>query len=104
MFAASTDNGVVKLYDARQYDAGPFDSFAVASAPGPPLESLRFSVDGKLLIAAGGGFVFVLDAYSGSVRGARAREARERARRANARMGALGRTFRCLERMCASRL
>lgn len=52
VLAASTDSGVVKLYDSRKYDQGPFDTFAVGPPPGPPIASLRFSLDGKQLLGA----------------------------------------------------
>ena len=45
---------------------GPFDTFALQPAPGPPLSGLRFSLDGKMLLAVGGGAVRVLDAYKGT--------------------------------------
>lgn len=52
VLAASTDAGVVKLYDSRNYDQGPFDTFTVGAPPGPLLASLRFSLDGKQLLGA----------------------------------------------------
>lgn len=30
VFAVATESGVVKLYDVRSYDKGPFDAFTVS--------------------------------------------------------------------------
>lgn len=33
VFAVATESGVIKLYDVRSYDKGPFDSFQVGFFP-----------------------------------------------------------------------
>lgn len=83
VFAVATDPGLVRLFDAKAHDAGPFDtvSFAPAlagaglgpgalglgpGAPPPCATSLSFSLDGKLLLVVAAGAAVVLDAYSGA--------------------------------------
>ena len=69
IFAVVTADGVVKLFDSREYAAGPFDLIAFAAAqpgaPAPQATSISFSFDGKLLLVAAGGLLYVLDAYNG---------------------------------------
>ena len=69
VFAVGSDAGVVKLYDASEYARGPFDSFAVPElrASPVPFSHLRFSADGKRLLAVAEGRIFVLDAFEGKV-------------------------------------
>lgn len=58
---------VVKLYDIRSYDAGPFATFAI---PGPLSEwqCMKFSPDGKYIaLSPADDKVFLLDAFEGGV-------------------------------------
>lgn len=70
VFAVATDSGVVKLYDVRSYDKGPFATFAVPSLANTAacFASVGFSSDGALLQAATGSSLFVLDAFEGTVK------------------------------------
>ncbi len=51
VFAVACDSGIIKLYDASQYAAGPFDTFVVEELRNLPLNftHLRFSFDGEHL-------------------------------------------------------
>ncbi|CAG9463495.1 unnamed protein product [Pedinophyceae sp. YPF-701] len=68
IFAVATASGLVKMYDMRKYQHGEFERFHIADADGaePTIASLRFSLDGKRMLAVGGGAVYVLDAFDGS--------------------------------------
>ncbi len=66
VFGVVTSDGVLKMFDARGYEQGPFDTIAFAPGPAAPhASSLRFSLDGKQLLLNVGGFIHVLDAYNG---------------------------------------
>jgi COMPASS component SWD2 len=69
VFAVGSDAGVIKLYDASEYSRGPFDSFVVPElrASPVPFSHLRFSADGKKLLAVAEGRIYVLDAFDGKV-------------------------------------
>ncbi|KAG2454675.1 hypothetical protein HYH02_000514 [Chlamydomonas schloesseri] len=68
VFAVAVESGVLKLYDLRSYDKGPFDTFLVEeeknSAAG--FADIRFSNNGNLLMAVAEGRIYLLDAYKGS--------------------------------------
>lgn len=70
VFAVVTSDGVLKLFDAREYDKGPFDccvfDAGVPNARHPfAATSVAFSLDGKQLLLCAGGHVYVLDAFNG---------------------------------------
>jgi COMPASS component SWD2 len=86
IFAVGVAGGVIKLFDMRNYEAGPFSTYSVASsagasaagggggngsgAPGAPtgFASLAFSPAGVLLAATAGPDLWVLDAFTGDAR------------------------------------
>ena len=116
VFGVGTEAGMLKLYDVRSYDKGPFDTFVVSRAsggegqpsrrgrwvrgmqiccvavpgPGAPLmprdpsryvvqvpeeansaqsfADIKFSNDGKYILAVVEARVFVLDAFDGSIK------------------------------------
>eukprot|EP00798_Chlamydomonas_sp_ICE-L_P004991 gene4991-34774_t len=59
VFAVATESGMLKLYDVRSYDKGPFDTFVVADEVNSPTSfaNLQFSNDGKLMLAVAEGKV-----------------------------------------------
>ena len=62
----STEDGMIKLYDVRSYEKGPFTTFEVESRMGGQpntFTSLQFSYDGRKLIATTPRQVLLLDAY-----------------------------------------
>ncbi len=67
IFAVATAVNVVKLYDLRSYDKGPFSSFTITH---PPVlwTSMKFSNDGKfVLLSTTSNVIFLLDAFTGDV-------------------------------------
>ena len=69
IFAAGIDSSVVKLYDLRSFDKGPFATFRDPKRQAPltgDFQVLKFSPDGKQIgISTTAGHVFLLDAYTG---------------------------------------
>eukprot|EP00270_Netrium_digitus_P009756 TRINITY_DN2988_c0_g1_i1.p1 TRINITY_DN2988_c0_g1~~TRINITY_DN2988_c0_g1_i1.p1 ORF type:complete len:409 (+),score=87.56 TRINITY_DN2988_c0_g1_i1:30-1229(+) len=67
VMAVSMEGGVVKLFDVRGYDKGPFDTFLVGG-DNSEITSMKFSNDGKMmLLCTSGSRTYVLDAYTGNV-------------------------------------
>jgi len=65
IFAVATGTNMVKLYDLRSYDKGPFSSFLVNYAP-IEWSSMKFSNNGKyILLSTTTNVIFLLDAFSG---------------------------------------
>ncbi|PSC71591.1 CBL-interacting kinase 32 [Micractinium conductrix] len=69
VFAVGAERGVVKLYDARNWGAGPFTSFPVQDEinSGALFGCLKFSLDGSMLLAVAEGRIYVLDSFEGKV-------------------------------------
>lgn len=69
VFAVAVESGVIKLYDVRGYDKGPFDTFQVAELVNSPLvfSDLKFSNDGKMLAAVCEGRIYIMDAFTGQM-------------------------------------
>ncbi|GIL78667.1 hypothetical protein Vretimale_6168 [Volvox reticuliferus] len=69
VFAVATESGIIKLYDLRSYDKGPFDTFTVEEEKGSPsgFADIKFSSNGNLLMAVVEGRIYLLDAYKGTV-------------------------------------
>eukprot|EP00899_Mesostigma_viride_P007457 jgi/Mesvir1/16712/Mv15103-RA.1 len=70
VFAVTSQPGVLKLFDVRSYNKGPFDTFAVQTSASPSsspaITSIKFSQDGKLILASTmESHHMVLDAYTG---------------------------------------
>jgi COMPASS component SWD2 len=68
VFCVGAESGVVKLYDARNYASGPFNTFVVEDERNSAavFAVLRFSLDGKCLLAVVEGRIYVLDAFEGA--------------------------------------
>mmetsp|Transcript_12984 Transcript_12984/g.39285 ORF Transcript_12984/g.39285 Transcript_12984/m.39285 type:complete len:364 (-) Transcript_12984:451-1542(-) len=69
VFAVAADSGIIKLYDVRSYDKGPFATFAIAELTNSAntFGSVSFSANGGRLLAVAGRSLFVLDAFEGTV-------------------------------------
>mmetsp|Transcript_26980 Transcript_26980/g.58990 ORF Transcript_26980/g.58990 Transcript_26980/m.58990 type:complete len:322 (-) Transcript_26980:297-1262(-) len=69
VFAVATESGILKLYDVRSYDKGPFDTFIVQEEANSPIPfgDIKFSLDGKYMLAVAEGRLYVLDAFNGGV-------------------------------------
>jgi COMPASS component SWD2 len=67
VFCVAAETGIVKLYDARNYHLGPFTSFVVPEerSSNALFSVVRFSLDGKTLMAVVEGRIYVLDAFTG---------------------------------------
>ena len=68
IFAIATDGNCMKLYDAREFDKGPFDTFMYASPEGQQYRNIRFSADGThILITTRAGHVMLADAFKAEI-------------------------------------
>ncbi|XP_056381076.1 WD repeat-containing protein 82 [Hyla sarda] len=68
IFAAGVNSEMVKLYDLRSFDKGPFATFKMNYDRTCEWTSLKFSNDGKLiLLATNGGFLRLVDAFKGAM-------------------------------------
>jgi len=67
VFAVATEDGVLKLYDMKQYERGPFATFPAHPDPvnRAPYTSLQFSYDGRSIMATSPGKIVTIDAYKG---------------------------------------
>ncbi|KAL7891500.1 hypothetical protein AOLI_G00009760 [Acnodon oligacanthus] len=68
IFAAGVNSEMVKLYDLRSFDKGPFATFKLQYERTCEWTGLKFSNDGKLiLVSSNGGTLRLLDAFKGAV-------------------------------------
>ncbi|GAX79850.1 hypothetical protein CEUSTIGMA_g7290.t1 [Chlamydomonas eustigma] len=69
VFGVASESGILKLYDVRSYDKGPFDTFVVQEEVNATASfvDIKFSNDGKYIMAGVEGRVYILDAFNGSV-------------------------------------
>ncbi|KAK9813206.1 hypothetical protein WJX72_010567 [[Myrmecia] bisecta] len=69
VFCIGTQSGIIKLYDVRTFDKGPFETFTVPDLVNSAMafSYTKFSADGKLLLAVAERNIFVLDAYTGGL-------------------------------------
>ncbi|PIC35581.1 hypothetical protein B9Z55_014895 [Caenorhabditis nigoni] len=70
LFAAGLDNNLIKLYDLRSFDKGPFSSFGpLDNTDNYEWTSMRFSPCGKyILICTNSNVLFIIDAFSGAIK------------------------------------
>ncbi len=70
VFCVAAETGIVRLYDARKWSAGPFASFEVAQEKesNALFSVIRSSLDGKSLMLVVEGRIYVLDAFTGEVK------------------------------------
>ncbi|XP_067144914.1 WD repeat-containing protein 82-like [Centruroides vittatus] len=67
IFAVGINSEIVKLYDLRSFDKGPFNSFNLAHETNCDWTGLKFSPDGKtILISTNGQVIHLIDAFGGS--------------------------------------
>lgn len=67
VFAISNEGGLIKMFDARLYDKGPFDTFDMEGDKSEA-SGIKFSNDGKLiLLSTMDSNIHVLDAYQGTM-------------------------------------
>ncbi|XP_072025757.1 WD repeat-containing protein 82-like isoform X2 [Amphiura filiformis] len=66
IFACGINSEMVKLYDLRSYDKGPFTTFKLQQDRDCDWTSLKFSNDGKkILISTNGAVIRLVDAFTG---------------------------------------
>lgn len=70
LFAAGLDNNLIKLYDLRSFDKGPFSSFGpLENTDSVEWTGMRFSPCGKyILICTNSNSLFLIDAFSGAIK------------------------------------
>jgi len=69
IFATATPNNVVKLFDLRSYDKGPFATFHVLHTHPVQWAGMKFSPDGKLIaVTTLENTIFLIDAFTGERR------------------------------------
>ncbi|CAH1784535.1 unnamed protein product, partial [Owenia fusiformis] len=67
IFAAGINSEMVKLYDLRSYDKGPFASFKMQQDRDCDWTGIKFSPDGKLvLISTSGQIIRLIDSFQGT--------------------------------------
>ncbi|CAH1265891.1 WD repeat-containing protein 82-like isoform X1 [Branchiostoma lanceolatum] len=67
IFAAGINSEMIKLYDLRSFDKGPFTTFRLQQDKDCDWTGLKFSNDGKLiLISTNGTVIRLIDAFSGT--------------------------------------
>lgn len=66
IFAVGINSEVIKLYDLKSFDKGPFTTFKLAQERDCEWTDLKFSSDGKLIIlSTNGGSIRLIDAFHG---------------------------------------
>eukprot|EP00794_Sanderia_malayensis_P006835 gene6835-7603_t len=67
IFAAGVDADIIRLYDLRSFDKGPFATFHLTvREPDTDLTDIKFSLDGKsILVNTTKGLIHLLDAFQG---------------------------------------
>ena len=66
IFAAGINSEMIKLYDLRSFDKGPFTTFRLQQDKDCDWTQLKFSADGKLiLISTNGPIIRLIDAFNG---------------------------------------
>lgn len=68
VFSAGVDSEMIKLYDLRSFDKGPFSTFHIqGNVSGAEWTNLKFSNDGKMmLLSTNAGVIHLIDAFQGS--------------------------------------
>jgi len=66
IFSVGVQSEMIKLYDVRSFDKGPFSTFKYRIETGCDWTGIKFSLDGKLMMLTTNGTVIrVIDAYEG---------------------------------------
>uniref|UniRef100_A0A914L7R9 Uncharacterized protein n=1 Tax=Meloidogyne incognita TaxID=6306 RepID=A0A914L7R9_MELIC len=81
IFGAGIGNEVIKLYDLRSFDKGPFNTFNIGCKDtGYEWTGMKFSPDGKsILIMTNGPIMRMVDAYNGNLTHTLSRENEQKA-------------------------
>lgn len=67
IFAVGYSSQMIKLYDLKSYDKGPFNTFKLPQDKDCDWTGLKFSPDGKtILISTNGNVIHLIDSYQGT--------------------------------------
>lgn len=67
IFAVGLNSELIKLYDLKSFDKGPFNTFRLPQDKGCDWTGLKFSPDGKtILISTNGQVIHLIDAFQGT--------------------------------------
>ncbi|GIY61160.1 WD repeat-containing protein 82 [Caerostris extrusa] len=67
IFAVGLNSELIKLYDLKSFDKGPFNTFKLPQDKGCDWTNLKFSPDGKtILISTNGPVIHLIDAFQGT--------------------------------------
>ncbi|XP_063713618.1 WD repeat-containing protein 82-B-like [Symsagittifera roscoffensis] len=68
IFAAGINSEMIKLYDLRSFDKGPFSTFRLQQDKACDWTGMKFSNDGKMiLISTSGSIIRLVDAFQGNL-------------------------------------
>src|SRR3990167_212770 len=68
IFAVAMGNNLIKLYDIKSFDKGPFSTFAVRHDKELQWRNMSFSNDGKyILLSAPGQGIIVINSFTGNL-------------------------------------
>lgn len=68
IFAAGINSDMIKLYDLRSFEKGPFSNFKINNENGFEWTGLKFSPDGRfILISTNGSMIKLVDAFTGNI-------------------------------------
>ncbi|CAF0990549.1 unnamed protein product [Didymodactylos carnosus] len=69
IFAAGINSEMIKLYDLRSFDKGPFSTFQLVKEKDCEWTNLKFSADGKMImLSTNGTLIRLLDAFTGQIK------------------------------------
>lgn len=68
VLCVGVESGIIKLYDLRSYDKGPFSTFTIEAEVNKPnsFSQLKFSPNGKIMVGVVGSKIHQIDAYNGA--------------------------------------
>lgn len=69
IFATAIGGNNIKLFDARNYDAGPFSTFCVKYRHDLAWRNIEFSSDGKLILLTTPHGIIIVDSFDGNLVG-----------------------------------
>ena len=67
IFATAIGNNIIKLFDVRKYDAGPFSTFSVSFRLDFQWRNIEFSRDGKSILLTTPQGIIVVDSFEGNL-------------------------------------
>ena len=69
IFGAGVTSEMIKLYDLRSFDKGPFSTFQLPKEKDCEWTGLKFSADGKtIMLTTNGNIIRLIDAFTGQLK------------------------------------